>query len=358
MLEDCEFMDTLNESLDKRSREVLNTLVRTYIARGEPVGSETILLRSQLGLSAATVRNILARLEDSGYLLQPHTSAGRVPTDKGLRLFVDSLDSKKMIQKADKDFIETHLMRDIEESSQPLESVSHLLAEISNHVGLVVAPNVVQNELQHVEFVRLSAHRVLVVLVTKPGIVQNRILTPRESFTQAELDQTAQYLMVNFPGKSLSGIRAELQWRLRQEKAQYDELLRNAILLCQQRELSEEGDEAEVFIDGASRIVDQSAFPEVERLKELLAAFEEKTRLLRLLDELISTQDFGIRILIGSENRGAELKHCTVITAPYWSHGKRVGSLGIIGPRRMSYDRTIGLVDYMAKMVSQILSAN
>ena len=350
-------MNNLNESLDKRSREVLNTLVRTYIALGEPVGSETILLRSQLGLSAATVRNILARLEDSGYLLQPHTSAGRVPTDKGLRLFVDSLDGKK-IQKADKDFIETHLTRDIEESSQPLESVSHLLAEISNHVGLVVARNVVQNELQHVEFVRLSAHRVLVVLVTKPGIVQNRILTPRGSFTQTELDQTAQYLMVNFPGKSLSGIRIELQWRLRQEKAQYDELLRNAILLCQQRELSEERDEAEVFIDGASRIVDQSAFPEVERLKELLSAFEEKTRLLRLLDELISTRDSGIRILIGSENRGAELKHCTVITAPYWSHGKRVGSLGIIGPRRMSYDRTIGLVDYMSKMVSQILSTN
>jgi heat-inducible transcriptional repressor len=347
----------VKQSLDPRSHEILLTLVRTYIEQGEPVGSATILRRRRLGLSTATIRNILARLEEEGYLVQPHPSAGRVPTDKGYRMFVDALAGESRIRAADENLIKTNFFRDFEEAPQPLERVSHLLSEISNHVGLVVASHVVQNELQHIEFIRLSAHRILVVLVTKPGIVQNRHLLMSESFTQSELNETAQYLMTTFPGKSLVGIRRELQQRLHEEKTRCDELLEKALLICQQRELTEE-DSAEVFVDGASRMVNESTVQEVEKLKELLETLEEKSKLLRLLDECLATRDVGIRVLIGSENRGSELKHCTVITAPYWSNGQAVGSLGIIGPRRMSYDRTIGLVDYMAKMVSQMLSNN
>lgn len=346
------------KQLDTRASEILKALVRTHIYQGEPVGSETVLRHSRLGLSSATIRNILARLEDEGYLSQPHTSAGRVPTDKGYRLFVDSLSSGAKIRPADEEFIKNKFIRDFEEAAQPLESVSHLLAELSNHVGLVVAANVVQNELQHIEFVRLSAHRILVVLVTKPGIVRNRLLSMRESFTQAELDRTAQYLMANSSGKSLAEIRAELQLRLREERVRCDELLKNAILLCQQRELMEDSDMTEVFIDGASKMLNETTVQEVRKLKELLEAFEEKTKLLRLLDECLRARDVGIRILIGSENREEELKNCAVITAPYGVPGRVEGTLGIIGPRRMSYDRTIGLVDYMSKMVSRILSAN
>ncbi|MBZ5553563.1 MAG: heat-inducible transcriptional repressor HrcA [Acidobacteriia bacterium] len=345
-------------NLDPRSHEILVTLVRTYIEQGEPVGSATILRRRKLGLSPATIRSILARLEEEGYLVQPHPSAGRVPTDKGYRLFVDALAGESRIRADDKNFIKTSFSREFEEAPQPLERVSHLLAEISNHVGLVVASHMVQNELQHIEFIRLSPHRILVVLVTKPGIVQNRLLMMDEPFTQSELDQTAKYLMANFPGKSLAGIRRELQLRLREEKTRCDELLEKALLICQQRELTEEENSTEVFVDGASRMVNESTVLEVEKLKELLGALEEKSRLLRLLDECLTTRDVGIRVFIGSENRGTELTHCSVITAPYWSNGQVVGSLGIIGPKRMSYDRTIGVVDYMAKMVSQMLSKN
>jgi heat-inducible transcriptional repressor len=350
--------EMVNPQLEARAQEILTTLVRTYIAQGDPVGSETILRRSRLGLSAATIRNILARLEAEGYLLQPHTSAGRMPTDKGYRSFVDDMAGAAKISLVDRDFIKHKFDQDFEKSPQPFERVSHLLAELSNHVGLVVATVAVQNALQHIEFVRLSSHRILVVMVTKPGIVQNRLLSMRESFKQSELDRTARYLMTHFPGKSLRAIRTELQQRLREEKARCDEVLKNALLLFEQRELTDETGAAEVFIDGASKILNEATLEEVEKLRELLAALEEKSKLLRLLNECLTASDVGIRILIGSENRGSEFQQCAVIAAPYQAHGQVVGSLGIIGPKRMAYDRTIGLVDYMAKMVSHMLSTN
>lgn len=346
------------ESLDSRSSEILNSLVRIYIAQGEPVGSETLLRRTRLGLSAATIRNIMARLEGEGYLKQPHPSAGRVPSDKGYRLFVDSLGSDPRIRRADEDRIRTKFGREFEGTPHPLECVSRLLAELSQSVGLVVAAHTTQNELQHIEFVRLSTHRILVVLVTKPGIVQNRLLFMRESFTQEELDRTAHYLMDNFPGKSLAAIRTNLERRLSEEKAQYDELLKNAILLCQQQELNGEEEAAEVYIDGASRIVSSVTFGEIEKLKELLEAFEEKSKLLRLINECLATRGVNVRVAIGSENSRSELSQCAVISAPYRVNGKVVGSLGIIGPKRMPYEHTIGLVDYMAKTVSRMLSVN
>lgn len=348
----------VKEELDQRSQGILMTLVRAYIAKGEPVGSETLQRLSRLGLSAATIRNILARLEDEGYLFQPHTSAGRVPTDLGYRTFVDALPGGAKIKATDVDLIRSLFIRDFEGPAQPLERVSHLLAELTNHVGVVVASNVARNALQHIEFVRLSARRILVILVTRPGIVQNRLLVLQESFTQSELDRTAQYLMAKFPGKSLVAIRAELQQRLREERVHYDTLLENALLLCQQRELSDESTAAEVFVDGASKMVNEATLQEVARLKGLLEALEEKSKVLRLLNECLKARDVGIQVLIGSENSESELQHCALITAPYRVSGQVMGTLGIIGPRRMSYNRTISLVDYMAKMVSQMLSAN
>lgn len=346
------------ENLDSRGSEILKSLVRIYIRQGEPVGSETLLRRARLGLSAATIRNIMARLDGEGYLKQPHPSAGRVPTDKGYRLFVDSLGAGSRIRHADEDRIRTNFVHEFEETPQPLECVSRLLAELSQSVGLVVAAHTTQNELQHIEFVRLATHRILVVLVTKPGIVQNRLLWMRESFTQEELDRTAHYLMANFPGKSLAAIRTDLARRLSEERARYDEVIKNAILLCQQQELSGEEEATEVYIDGTSRIVSSSTFAEVEKLKELLETFEEKSKLLRLLNECLATRDVKVRVSIGSENPRAELSQCAVISAPYMANGQVVGSLGIIGPKRMAYEHTIGLVDYMAKTVSRMLSVN
>lgn len=345
-------------NLDRRSQDLFMALMRTYIAQGEPIGSETLRRKTQLGLSPATIRNVLSELEEWGYLTHPHTSAGRIPTDKGYRLFVDSTAPDAKMRREDERLIRASFAQEFEQAAQPLEHVSHLLAEISNSVGMVVATNVNQSELQHLEFVRLSPRRILVVLVTKPGIVQNRLLVVQESFTQGELNQTAQYLMANFPGRSLMAIRKDLQERLRDEKARYDELLKNAFLLCHQHELDAASEGGEVFIDGTSKMADAATFPEVEKLKQLLEAFEEKSKLLHLVNECLSGQNLGIRVMIGSENPEQELTHCSVVTAPYWSDGKVAGALGIIGPKRMSYGRAIALVEYTAKMVSQMLNVN
>ncbi|MDD5541583.1 MAG: heat-inducible transcriptional repressor HrcA [Acidobacteriia bacterium] len=344
--------------MDRRSQDLFMALMRAYIAQGEPIGSETLRRRTQMGLSPATIRNVLSELEDWGYLTHPHTSAGRIPTDKGYRLYVDSTTPGARMRPDDERLLRASFAQEFEQAAHPLEHVSHLLAEISNSVGMVVATNVNQGELQHLEFVRLGPKRILVVLVTKPGIVQNRLLVVQESFTQSELNQIAHYLMASFPGRSLMTIRKELQDRLRDDKARCDELLKNAFLLCHQHELDSASEEGEVFIDGASKIANASTFPEVEKLKELLEAFEEKSKLLRLVNQCLSGQNLGIRVMIGSENPEQELTQCSVVTAPYWSDGKVAGALGIIGPKRMPYDRAIALVEYTAKMVSQMLNMN
>ncbi len=342
--------------LDERSREILALLIKTHISTGQPVGSRAIARLSSEGLSAATVRNIMAELEQAGYLQQPHTSAGRIPTDKGYRFYVDHILEKTRLSEVDETTIQRGMLgKQWPSAEQLMTRASHLLSHLSESVGIVVSPRFSTDLIRHIEFVRLSDGRILVVTVSRAGIVQDRLIRLESNFTQDELDRTARYINANFSGMSLVGIRAELLKRMAEEKALYDRLLQNAILLCEKGLSETEEAEAEVFVEGTSNILTKPDFADLERLRELFRLFEEKSRLVKLLNECIATQPpIGVRI--GAENGLPGLQGCAVITSTY-SYGHQVmGSLGVVGPMRMEYARMINVVDYVARLLEQALA--
>jgi heat-inducible transcriptional repressor len=347
----------VRESLDQRSREMLALLIRTHIATGEPVGSRTISKLTSEGLSAATVRNIIADLEEAGYLESPHTSAGRVPSDKGYRFFVDHMIDQTSLPATD----ETEIRMLINDQPWPsadhlMARASHLLSRISHHVGIVISPNVTTDVIKHIDFVRVSDGRILVITVTRSGIVQDRLVRIDEDLTQDELNHTSNYVNANFTGRSLSDIRRELIKRLTEERAEYDRLLQNAAMLCQRGLEESGGTDQEVFVNGASTIVSQSDFANLDQMRDLLRVFEEKSRLVKILNECLdTTRGQSIMIRIGAENSLPSLHGCTLITSFYGNGDRIIGSLGVVGPVRMEYARTIGVVNAVARLLEQAL---
>lgn len=346
------------DTLDARSKELLLLIIRTHLTTGEPVGSRTISKMTSEGLSAATVRNIMFDLEEAGYLEQPHTSAGRVPTDKGYRYYVDHILGQTRISESDEHTIQREMLSEHWPSAdQIMARASHLLSHLSESVGIVISPSIARDPIKHVEFLRLNDGRILVITVSRAGLVKDRLVRVTEQFEQSELDRTARYLNENFSGLTLAAIHAELLRRMQEERALYDRLLQNAILICD-RGLSEEQEtETEVFVDGASNILGRRDFADVERLRELLRLFEEKRRLVELLNECVS-QDFQppVGVRIGSENRLPGLRSCAVVTASYSFGNQVVGTLGVVGPMRMEYARTINVVSYVARMLERVLA--
>lgn len=344
--------------LDERSREMLALLIRAHISRGEPVGSRTISKLTREGLSPATVRNIIADLEEAGYLEQPHTSAGRVPTDKGYRFFVDHILEQTRLSESDESTIQRGLYADHSSTAEQLLSrASHLLSSYSDNVGIVVLPNPAHDVIKHLEFVRLSEDQVLVITVSRTGIVQDRWIRITEPLTQEELDRTARYVNTKFAGMTLMAIREELLKRMSEEKALYDRLLQNAILLCQQGMDETNESVRGVFVDGTSNIIIKFDFADTERMRELFRIFEEKSKLVKLLNEClntVSTNAVGVRI--GNENSIPGLSGCAVITSSYSYGDDVVGSLGVLGPTRMEYARTISIVNYVARILERALS--
>jgi len=346
------------EILDERSREMLALLIKTHIATGEPVGSRTISKYTREGLSPATVRNIIADLEELGFLEQPHTSAGRVPSDKGYRFYVDHILEQTDLPDTDEATIQQGIFGDGWASTDHLLTrASHLLSHYSDGVGIVILPNLSQDKVKHIDFVRLGEGRILVITVTRTGLVQDRVVRIDEDFSQDELNSTARYLNENYSGMSLLSIRNELLRRLSEERDLYDRLLQNAILLCE-RGLHETEEEApEIFVEGAANIVTKRDFNDKEKISELLRIFEEKSRLVKILNECIAPsipQPVGIRI--GAENSLPSLRGCAVITSYYGFGDQVMGSLGVVGPVRMEYARMIGVVNYVARLLEQALA--
>jgi len=349
--------------LDERSREMLALLIRTHITTGEPVGSRTISRLTSEGLSPATVRNIIADLEEAGYLEQPHTSAGRVPSDKGYRFYVDHILEQTGLPESDETVIQHGLLGEYGRTSWPsadqlMPRASHLLSLFSESVGIVISPSIAYDIIKHIDFVRLSDGRILVITVSRAGLVQDRPVRIDEDLTQDELNRTANYVNANFSSMSLIAIRAELLKRLSEEKALYDRLLQNAIMICE-RGLSEtDQTEPEVFVEGAFNIVTKSDFGDLERIRELLRVFEEKSRLVKILNECVGQMALQpVAVRIGAENSLPSLRGCTVITSHYSCGDQIIGSLGVVGPVRMEYARTIGAVNYVARLLEQALSA-
>jgi len=345
------------ETLDQRSQEMLALLIRTHIATGEPVGSRTISRLTREGLSPATVRNIISDLEEAGYLESPHTSAGRVPSDKGYRFFVDHMLGQTALPASDHNEIQMLINDQPWPSADHLMArASHLLSRISHHVGIVISPNVASDVIKHIDFVRVSDGRILVITVTRSGIVQDRLVRIDEALTQDELNRTANYVNANFAGLSLMAIQTELIKRLTEEQSAYDRLLQNAAMLCDRGLHDNDGSDPDVFIDGASTIVSQTDFTNLDQMRELLRVFEEKSRLVKILNECLDvTRGQSVMIRIGAENSLPSLHGCTVITSFYGNGDRIIGSLGVVGPVRMEYARTIGVVNAVARLLEQAL---
>ena len=351
---------------DSRGQVILTAIINEHFVTGEPVGSKVLAERfaNASGLSSATIRNVMGELEEMGMLEQPHTSAGRIPTDKGYRFYVDNLLGVLSITNDDLRLIgEEYGLNslDAETPDRLMERTSHLLSALSNNVGIVVSPSLASDRLQHIEFVNLSDNRILVVLVSAPNIVHNKIIRLNVAFTKEELERTANYLNAEYTGKSLAEIRAEIMRLMHEEKALFDNLLQTAVILCSES-IGDDTSQAEVFVDGTSNILSKSDFADLERLRELLRTIGEKSRLMQILTECIERDTAAkgdISVVIGSENRTPSLQNCTLISAPYRiGNSSAVGTLSVLGPTRIEYARMISIVSYVAKTLEKMMSVD
>ena len=346
--------------LKDRKKEMLAAVVRAHIVTGQPVGSFALARQSAERLSSASIRNICAELEEEGYLTHPHTSAGRVPTDRGYRFYVDNCVGAARLSRMDVARIKERLLGDRSQVNPErlMERTSKLLSQLSDNVGVVILPSIAQDELQHIDFVKLSDHRILVITVSSAGRVQDRFIRVESIFSQDELNSTARYLVENFQGWTLVQIRDELVRRMTEEKALYDKYLRNAVVLFSQS--LQEGDQPDVFIEGASNIIAKPDFTDTERMRDLLKMFEQKGRIVGILNECIeNTGGETVAVRIGSENRYLDMRDCTVIASRcFYAGGAAVGSIGVVGPTRLEYDRLIRIVDFIAKLFESTLDLN
>jgi len=345
-----------SRTLDERSRELLRLIIRSYITSGEPVGSRTLAKALDWKFSPATIRNIMADLEDEGYLAQPHTSAGRIPSEKGYRFYVDGLPDSGKLSKSDEKYIRDMLS----ESDSPEDVMSRtsvVLSTISRNVGIVVAPPMATTVLKHVEFVNLTDGKILVIFVSTAGLLQRKLIRVNERYSQEDLDRASRYLEEKFSGKTLMEIRNELLHMMQAERSLFDRML--SLLQTWRESLDQQPISTDsVYLQGTANIISQPEFSDVERMRTLFQMFEEKGRLVKILNECISsTAPEGVRIAIGSELGVPDMREFTLITSSYVSSDHTTGFLGIIGPTRMEYERGISIVGYLGRLVGEMINA-
>ncbi len=343
--------------LSNRCRDILVAVVRQFIASGFPVGSKALSEQMPEPLSPATIRAVFGELEDGGFLAQPHVSAGRVPTEKAYRFYVDRVVRGARLAPDTERYIDQLLRSDADRPERLMVKASRTLSEISRNIGLVLAPAMEEKLLEHIKFVNLPDHRVLVVIVSKPDLVENRVVRLEDAFTQEELDQAANFLNAEFRGWSLGTIRLEVFHRMEAEKLLYDRLLKNVATLFMWGALSE-NESGGLIVDGTAKILERPEFADVQRIKQLMKTLEEKAKLARILEACLQTPEAGVRIFIGRENAETQMHDCTLVVAPLHYRERAVGALGVVGPMRMEYDRTMGAVEYVAELCSRLLSSN
>lgn len=343
--------DGVNRDLTRRQQALLLATVQEFIVTAQPVGSQQIAARYPLGVRAATVRNMMAELEEAGYLHQPHTSAGRVPSDRAFRYYVDHLIPVRHVGFEDRTQIELHYSAHFGDVYELARDTSRLLALLTGQAALVMAPRLEVMVLDRVNFVRLRTREVLVVFVPVTGSVQNRFAEVDQDHTQEELDRMARYLNQSLHGRTLEGARTWIQEQLAEEQINYDRFVRTALTLG--GELASHVAQAELYVEGSANALEQPEFADHKKLKELLRALDDKSALLGLLER--SLRHSGPMVSIGSENFDARLSGFSVVAAPYLSGSMPLGSLAVVGPVRMDYDRVIPLVSYTAKALSRVL---
>ena len=347
-----------DEGITERAQLLLKTLIESYIRDGQPVGSRTLSRDSGLSLSSATIRNVMADLEDLGFVASPHTSAGRIPTDKGYRFFVDTLLKLKPLHHEEIEEIERRLGSDVSDVSNGrslVQTVSRMLSSVTHMAGLVTLPNPNYVALSHIEFVTLSENRALAIMVMSNREIQNRVVQLDRHYSSEELRRAANYLNEAFAGRSLPEVRAQLVKQMQETRQHMDQLMRDAIQVAQKVFDGSPDEGVEYVIAGETNLMGFAELSNVERLKRLFEAFSEKHDILRLLDSCLQAQ--GIQIFIGQESGYRILDDISVVTAPYTIDNRVVGVLGIIGPTRMAYERVIPIVDLTAKLLGSALNA-
>ncbi len=336
--------------LKDRARILLKTLVERYITDGQPVGSRALAKFSGLDLSPASIRNIMADLEDLGLISSPHISAGRIPTASGYRFFVDTLLTVKPLEQLEVDQLEGALNPG--NAKTLVTSASHLLSDLTSFAGVVMSPKVGASSFRHIEFVTLSDRRVLLIIVTPEGDVQNRMLKTDKVYEASELTKAANYFNQNYSGMSFTEIKKRIKKELLELREDMVRLMTKAAEAGTQA--SEDRDGAFVISGEHNLLGVEDLSANITNLKQLFELFEDKTGLLQLLD--ISSQAKGVQIFIGGESGLIPLDQCSIVTAPYKLDGHVVGTLGVIGPTRMAYERVIPIVDITAKLLASALS--
>jgi heat-inducible transcriptional repressor len=337
--------------IGEREREILTAIVETFIATGEPVGSRTLARSNREGLSPATIRNVMADLADAGMLEQPHTSAGRVPSTEAYRYYVEQLTGEAHLSRDDESMIQDclHGIADVQEF---MERTSHVLSLISHNVGVAVAIGGPKNALEHVYFSRLGDQKVLAVVVTKSGLVRDRVL--RLDLPQADLDQAARFINDNFRGWTMEAMRAELARRLEQERSEYDRLMKSVEQLYRQGALAGDDGAQMVFVEGAANLV--TGEQDRKRLQELLKTLEEKQKIVELLGAYLDAKQEAVRVVIGLDEAQPSMRNLVLIGAPARVGGEVMGSLAVIGPTRIDYQHTMTAVSYIARLFDKILN--
>ena len=345
-------MNGETNSLSTRRHALLLATVQEFIATAEPVGSQQVAAHYPLGVRSAMVRSLMAELEESGFLTQPHVSAGRVPTDKAFRYYVDHLLVSSRIAFEDRAQIELHYSGRSRGLEDVMRDTPKLLALLTGQAALVLAPRLEAMTIERVSFVRLRERQVLGMFVATADRVENRLVETDRDFKQDELDRMARYLNESLAGRTLDEARRWIERQLKEQRAAYDQFRREALALGGGA-IGEKGDRTEVYVEGRVKALDQPEFADPERVRELLRALDDKSALLALLER--SIQQNGLMVSIGSENYDPRLACLSIIAASYATGSPSAGSLAIVGPVRMDYDRVIPLVGYTAKTLTRLL---
>jgi len=337
--------------IGEREREILTAIVETFIATGEPVGSRTLARSSREGLSPATIRNVMSDLADAGFLDQPHTSAGRIPSAAAYRYYVEQITGNARLSSEDENMIQGALsgVADVQEF---MERTSHVLSLISHNVGVAIATGGPRNALEHVYFSRLGDQKILAVVVTRSGIVRDRVL--RMDLPQADLDMAARFINENFRGWTMEAMRAELARRLERERSEYDRLMASVEQLYKQGALATDDSAQMVFVEGAANLV--AGEQDRQRLQELLKTLEEKQKVVELLSAYLGAKQEAVRVVIGLDEAPPLLSNFVLIGAPARVGGEVMGSLAVIGPKRIDYQHAITAVSYIARMFDKVLN--
>lgn len=341
----------MSEELNLRSQNILEAIVEDYIASAVPVGSRAISKRHTLDLSPATVRNVMADLEEMGFLCSPHTSAGRIPTSKGFHYYIDSLLEVRELSISEKARLTNSYQFQGMRMEDVMQEVGRVLSGISSYTGLVMAPKFSSTVFRQIEFVRLSHGRLLVIFVSETGLVQNKVIESKVDWSQNDLERITNYLNHTLPGLTIQQIRAQLAEEVQQERDRFDQLRKQALQLSKAA-LDEEIEDS-VYVAGTSRMLEQPEFSTPEQMKKIFQTLESKQQLIELLDRSQAAE--GVQIFIGSQNQHNSIEGCSLISSPFSGKKGAIGTLGVIGPVRMDYSQVIPIVDFTAQLVSRIL---